>query len=183
MKQLFIVSIILIAGFTACKQQDKYHDSFFEDFNSSTPEYFQHHTGGNGADFTWSFGVDSPTEPETKILSFKIDPEDPAGAGRGPEIISCPTCGRCNINLFDIAEKIEKAVMYSTVPIKIAIMGCVVNGPGEAKEADIGIAGGDGIGILFKKGKVVKKFPQEKLVEILLHEFSEYEKDQKNHKS
>jgi len=88
MKQLFIVSIILIAGFTACKQQDKYHDSFFEDFNSSTPEYFQHHTGGNGADFTWSFGVDSPTEPETKILSFKIDPEDPAGAGRGPEIIS-----------------------------------------------------------------------------------------------
>jgi len=91
---------------------------------------------------------------------------------RGPEIISCPTCGRCNINLFDIAEKVEKAVMFSTVPVKIAIMGCVVNGPGEAKEADIGIAGGDGIGILFKKGKVVKKFPQEKLVEILLHEFS-----------
>ncbi len=97
---------------------------------------------------------------------------------RGPEIISCPTCGRCNINLFDIAEKIEKAVMFSTLPIKIAIMGCVVNGPGEAKEADIGIAGGDGIGILFKKGKVIKKFPQEKLVEILLDAFSEYEKNQ-----
>ncbi|MFH2067153.1 MAG: flavodoxin-dependent (E)-4-hydroxy-3-methylbut-2-enyl-diphosphate synthase [Pseudomonadota bacterium] len=98
---------------------------------------------------------------------------------RGPEIISCPTCGRCNINLFDIAEKIEKALMFSTTPVKIAIMGCVVNGPGEAKEADIGIAGGDGIGILFKKGKVVKKFPQEKLVEILLNELSEYEARQK----
>jgi (E)-4-hydroxy-3-methylbut-2-enyl-diphosphate synthase len=95
---------------------------------------------------------------------------------RGPEIISCPTCGRCNINLFDIAEKVEKAVMFSTVPIKIAIMGCVVNGPGEAREADIGIAGGDGIGILFKKGKVVKKFPQEQLVEVLLSEVAEYEK-------
>ncbi|RPJ82979.1 MAG: 4-hydroxy-3-methylbut-2-en-1-yl diphosphate synthase, partial [Deltaproteobacteria bacterium] len=101
---------------------------------------------------------------------------------RGPEIISCPTCGRCNINLFDIAEKVEKAVMFSTLPIKIAIMGCVVNGPGEAKEADIGIAGGDGIGILFKKGKVIKKFPQEKLVEVLLDAFSEYEKNQADHK-
>lgn len=101
---------------------------------------------------------------------------------RGPEIISCPTCGRCNINLFDIAEKVEKAVMFSTLPVKIAIMGCVVNGPGEAKEADIGIAGGDGIGILFKKGKVIKKFPQEKLVEVLLDAFSEYEKNQADHK-
>ena len=98
---------------------------------------------------------------------------------RGPEIISCPTCGRCNINLFDIAEKIENALLFSTVPIKIAIMGCVVNGPGEAKEADIGIAGGDGIGILFKKGKVIKKFPQEKLVEILLKELAAFEKDLK----
>jgi len=97
----------------------------------------------------------------------------------GPEIISCPTCGRCNIDLFDIAEKVEKAVMFSSLPIKIAIMGCVVNGPGEAKEADIGIAGGDGIGILFKKGKVVKKFPQEKLVEALLKEIANYGKKAK----
>jgi len=97
----------------------------------------------------------------------------------GPEIISCPTCGRCNIDLFDIAEQIEKAVMFSSLPIKIAIMGCMVNGPGEAKEADIGIAGGDGIGILFKKGKVIKKFSQEKLVEILLKEISDYEKNTK----
>jgi (E)-4-hydroxy-3-methylbut-2-enyl-diphosphate synthase len=89
---------------------------------------------------------------------------------RGPEIISCPTCGRCKINLFDIAEQIEKALLTNRLPIKVAIMGCVVNGPGEAKEADIGIAGGDGVGILFKKGEVVKKFPQEKLVGILLEE-------------
>ncbi len=89
---------------------------------------------------------------------------------RGPEIISCPTCGRCKINLFDILNQVETALLTSASTIKIAIMGCVVNGPGEAKEADIGIAGGDGIGILFKKGKVIRKFPQEKLVEVLLNE-------------
>ncbi|MBU1163242.1 MAG: flavodoxin-dependent (E)-4-hydroxy-3-methylbut-2-enyl-diphosphate synthase [Proteobacteria bacterium] len=89
---------------------------------------------------------------------------------RGPEIISCPTCGRCKIDLFDIVEQVDKALLTSTLDIKIAIMGCMVNGPGEAKEADIGIAGGDGKGILFKRGKVIKKFPQEKLVEVLLKE-------------
>ena len=95
---------------------------------------------------------------------------------RGPEIISCPTCGRCNINLFEIAETIEKALLTRIEPIKIAIMGCVVNGPGEAREADIGIAGGDGTGILFKKGKVIKKFPQKQLVDELLKAVDEFEK-------
>ncbi|MBF0117374.1 MAG: flavodoxin-dependent (E)-4-hydroxy-3-methylbut-2-enyl-diphosphate synthase [Desulfobacterales bacterium] len=89
---------------------------------------------------------------------------------RGADIISCPTCGRCGINLFEILETVEKALLTNPLEIKIAIMGCVVNGPGEAKEADIGIAGGDGIGILFKKGKVIKKFPQDKIVEVLLKE-------------
>ena len=98
---------------------------------------------------------------------------------RGPEIISCPTCGRCNINLFDIVEKVEKALLFTASPIKIALMGCVVNGPGEAREADIGIAGGDGTGILFRKGKVVKKFPQEKLVEVLLAEVEKFEENRK----
>jgi len=93
---------------------------------------------------------------------------------RGPEIISCPTCGRCKIDLFDIVERVDKALLTSTLDIKIAIMGCVVNGPGEAREADIGIAGGDGKGILFKKGKVIKKLPQEKLVEVLLEEVNKY---------
>lgn len=94
---------------------------------------------------------------------------------RGPEIISCPTCGRCKINLFEIVEQVERALFLKTMPLKIAIMGCAVNGPGEAKEADIGIAGGDGAGILFKKGKVVKRFPQEKLVDVLLQEVEKYE--------
>jgi (E)-4-hydroxy-3-methylbut-2-enyl-diphosphate synthase len=89
---------------------------------------------------------------------------------RGPDIISCPTCGRCNINLFEIVEQVERQLAAVTAPIKIAIMGCVVNGPGEAREADIGIAGGDGAGILFKHGKVIKKFPQDQLVDVLLRE-------------
>ena len=96
---------------------------------------------------------------------------------RGPEIIACPTCGRCNIALFDIVERVEQALMTTEEPLKIAIMGCVVNGPGEAREVDIGIAGGDGNGVLFRKGKVVKKFAQEKLVDVLLHEVREYVKD------
>jgi len=94
---------------------------------------------------------------------------------RGPEIISCPTCGRCDIDLFDIAERIEKALLFKTVPVKLAIMGCVVNGPGEAREADLGIAGGNGVGILFKKGRIVKKFPEDRLVDVLLEEVERYE--------
>ncbi|QTA92699.1 flavodoxin-dependent (E)-4-hydroxy-3-methylbut-2-enyl-diphosphate synthase [Desulfonema magnum] len=94
---------------------------------------------------------------------------------RGPEIISCPTCGRCKINLFEIVEQVEQALLSSLSPVRLAIMGCVVNGPGEAKEADIGIAGGDGVGILFKKGEVVKKFPQDKLVQVLLEEVEKYD--------
>ncbi|MCP4720248.1 MAG: flavodoxin-dependent (E)-4-hydroxy-3-methylbut-2-enyl-diphosphate synthase, partial [Desulfobacteraceae bacterium] len=89
---------------------------------------------------------------------------------RGPELISCPTCGRCKIDLFKIAEETEKALLERSTKIKVAIMGCVVNGPGEAKEADIGIAGADGRGILFKKGKVFKKVDQDQLVTQLLYE-------------
>jgi len=95
---------------------------------------------------------------------------------RGPEIISCPTCGRCKVDLFNIAEQVESALFTSRADVKVAIMGCVVNGPGEAREADIGIAGGDGNGILFRQGKVVKKFPQADLVPVLLDEVEKYEK-------
>jgi (E)-4-hydroxy-3-methylbut-2-enyl-diphosphate synthase len=94
---------------------------------------------------------------------------------RGPEIISCPTCGRCDIPLFNIVDRVEKALMTRTTPVKLAIMGCVVNGPGEAREADIGVAGGNGVGILFKKGKVVKKFPEDRLVEVVLEAVDEFE--------
>ena len=94
---------------------------------------------------------------------------------RGPDIISCPTCGRCNIDLFDIAEAVEKRVFTMTAPIKIAVMGCVVNGPGEAREADIGIAGGDGKGVLFRKGRVVETLPQEDFIRVLLRELDDIE--------
>lgn len=98
---------------------------------------------------------------------------------RGPELISCPTCGRCKIDLFKIAEEIEKALLERSAQIKVAIMGCAVNGPGEAKEADIGIAGGDGKGILFKKGKVIRKIDQDCLVDQLLQEIDQMTIDQK----
>ncbi len=95
----------------------------------------------------------------------------------GPEIISCPTCGRCGIDLFNVVEQIEKALLTRSTPVKVAIMGCVVNGPGEAKEADIGVAGGVNQGIIFRKGKVVKKVPQDALVDALLKEIDKWEKE------
>lgn len=92
---------------------------------------------------------------------------------RGPEIISCPTCGRCQIDLFGLAEEVERRLMYMTTPIKVAIMGCVVNGPGEAREADVGIAGGKGVGALIKKGEMVRTVPEGELLRTLLSELSE----------
>ncbi len=89
---------------------------------------------------------------------------------RGPEIISCPTCGRCQIDLFGLAEAAEKRLRYLTSPIKVAIMGCVVNGPGEAREADVGIAGGKGVGALIRKGETVRTVPEGELLETLLRE-------------
>ncbi len=96
---------------------------------------------------------------------------------RGPEIISCPTCGRCKFDLFSLAEAAEKELMTRTVPITVAIMGCPVNGPGEAKAADVGIAGGKDAGVLFKKGRVVCKLGQDKLLEALLNAVDEFEED------
>ncbi|MDR9502263.1 MAG: flavodoxin-dependent (E)-4-hydroxy-3-methylbut-2-enyl-diphosphate synthase [Desulfurivibrionaceae bacterium] len=89
---------------------------------------------------------------------------------RGPELISCPTCGRCQINLFGLAEKVEAYIQTMKTPLKIAVMGCVVNGPGEAKEADIGLAGGNGFGIIFKKGQLYKKVPEADLFEVFIKE-------------
>jgi (E)-4-hydroxy-3-methylbut-2-enyl-diphosphate synthase len=89
---------------------------------------------------------------------------------RGPEIISCPTCGRCEIDLFGLVDKVESALSGIEASPRVAIMGCVVNGPGEAKEADVGIAGGRGKGILFRKGEIIKKVPEDKLAETLIRE-------------
>jgi len=88
----------------------------------------------------------------------------------GIEFISCPTCGRTQINLISIAEKVENRLSNCNKNIKVAIMGCVVNGPGEAREADIGIAGGRGEGLIFKKGEIIKKVREEDLVEELIRE-------------
>ena len=89
---------------------------------------------------------------------------------RGPEIVSCPTCGRCEIDLPALVERVEKEICNMIESPKVAIMGCVVNGPGEAREADVGIAGGRGKGILFKKGRIVKKVPEHELADVLIKE-------------
>lgn len=89
---------------------------------------------------------------------------------KGIEFISCPTCGRTQINLIEIAERVEAALEDVEAPLKVAVMGCAVNGPGEAREADIGIAGGVGEALLFKKGEIVRKIPEDRVVEELVAE-------------
>ena len=91
-------------------------------------------------------------------------------ARRGPEIISCPTCGRCEIDLLAIVEEVKRRMPDDAPPVQIAVMGCVVNGPGEAAEADLGIAGGKGFGYLFARGKKLRKVSAERLVDELLAE-------------
>lgn len=89
---------------------------------------------------------------------------------RGVEIISCPTCGRTEINLLDLAEAAEKRLGHIKTPVKVAIMGCVVNGPGEAREAEVGIAGGKGVGILFRQGEIIRKVKEQELLDELVRE-------------
>ena len=86
------------------------------------------------------------------------------------EIVSCPTCGRTRINMIEIAGKVTELLADCQKPLKVAVMGCAVNGPGEAREADIGIAGGDGCGLIFKKGEIIRKVSEDKLVEELMNE-------------
>ncbi|CAB3392442.1 flavodoxin-dependent (E)-4-hydroxy-3-methylbut-2-enyl-diphosphate synthase [Kyrpidia spormannii] len=94
-------------------------------------------------------------------------------AADSPVIVSCPTCGRCAIDLIGIANRVEREIADLKVPLKVAVMGCAVNGPGEAREADIGIAGGRGEGLLFKKGEVVRKVSEDQIVDVLLAEIRE----------
>ncbi len=88
----------------------------------------------------------------------------------GPTIISCPTCGRCEIDIISMTKKVERAVRNVKAPIHIAVMGCVVNGPGEARYADVGIAGGKGYGLLFRKGEIIGKVKEKDLIKALLNE-------------
>ena len=92
----------------------------------------------------------------------------------GIEVVSCPTCGRTRINLIDLAGKVEKMVSGYDLDLKLAVMGCVVNGPGEAKKADLGIAGGDGCGVLIKHGEIIKKVPEEELLDTLRYELDNW---------
>lgn len=93
----------------------------------------------------------------------------------GIEVVSCPTCGRTQIDLIGLANQVEKMVEDIPLTIKVAVMGCVVNGPGEAREADIGIAGGNGEGLLIKKGQVIKKVPEGELLQVLREELLHWE--------
>jgi (E)-4-hydroxy-3-methylbut-2-enyl-diphosphate synthase len=96
---------------------------------------------------------------------------------RGPELISCPTCGRTKIDLFGLAEEVERFVQTMVSPLKVAVMGCVVNGPGEAKQADIGVAGGNGVGIIFKKGKIWKKVDENELMAVFIAELKKMDQE------
>ncbi len=92
------------------------------------------------------------------------------GMGGGAELVSCPTCGRTKIDLIPLAKRVEELLETVDKPIKVAVMGCAVNGPGEAREADIGIAGGNGEGIIFKKGEILRKVPEDRLFDELKRE-------------
>ena len=118
---------------------------------------------------------------DTIRVSLTADPvEEVAAAKRilqaagirksGPDLISCPTCGRTKYDMIPIAREVERRLQGCTKPITVAVMGCAVNGPGEARSADVGIAGGDGEGLLFRKGEILYKVPQDKLVDALMAE-------------
>ncbi len=92
----------------------------------------------------------------------------------GPEIVSCPTCGRCEIDLIPIADEITRRLQDVRTPVKVAVMGCVVNGPGEARDADFGVAAGRGVGVLFAKGQPLRKVPEDQIVDALMAEIAAF---------
>lgn len=113
--------------------------------------------------------VSLTAEPIKEVYAAK-DILKACGLYEGAEIVSCPTCGRTKIDLISLASEVEKLLANVKNPIKVAVMGCVVNGPGEAREADIGIAGGDREGLIFKKGEILRKVPEEMLLSELKKE-------------
>jgi (E)-4-hydroxy-3-methylbut-2-enyl-diphosphate synthase len=148
------------------------------------------HIGITEAGTTWSGTVKSAVGLGTLLyeglgdtlrVSLTGDPVEEVKVGweilkslelreHGPVFVSCPTCGRCQIDLIGVAEEVEQRLHDLPRKITVAVMGCVVNGPGEAREADVGIAGGKGQGLLFRKGEVVRKVPQEQLADALVEE-------------
>ena len=113
-------------------------------------------------------------DPVEEIKSAKLILRTLGLRTGGIEVVSCPTCGRTNIDLIGLANQVETMVQEYDLPIKVAVMGCAVNGPGEAKEADLGIAGGIGEGLLIKKGEIVKKVPESALLETLKYELDHW---------
>ena len=113
-------------------------------------------------------------DPVKEVETAKIILKTLGLRNGGIEIVSCPTCGRTKIDLIGLASQVEKMASGYDLDIKVAVMGCVVNGPGEAKEADIGIAGGDGCGVLIKHGEIVKKVAEDELLETLKYELDHW---------
>lgn len=114
-------------------------------------------------------------EPEKEVEVGKEILRSLSLASRAVELIACPTCGRLEVDLFKITRELEDALAHIKKPVKIAILGCVVNGPGEASEADIGIAAGQGVGILYRKGEVVRKIKEEEIVQTIIDEVEAFQ--------
>jgi (E)-4-hydroxy-3-methylbut-2-enyl-diphosphate synthase len=113
-------------------------------------------------------------EPEREVEVGKEILRSLSLASRNVEIIACPTCGRLEIDLFKVTRELEEALAHVKKPVKIAILGCVVNGPGEASEADIGIAAGQGVALLYRKGQLIKRIKEEEIVATLLEEVANF---------
>lgn len=125
---------------------------------------------------------------DTMRVSLTANPVDEVRVGfeilkslglrrHGVNFVSCPTCGRCRINLIGVAEEVERRLRNIDAPLTVAVMGCVVNGPGEAREADVGIAGGQGEGLLFRNGEVVRKVPESEMADALVAEVEKMARD------
>jgi (E)-4-hydroxy-3-methylbut-2-enyl-diphosphate synthase len=114
-------------------------------------------------------------EPEREVEVGKEILRSLSLASRNVEIIACPTCGRLEIDLFKVCRELEEALAHIKKPVKIAILGCVVNGPGEASEADIGIAAGQGVAILYRKGEMIKRIKEEEIVQTLIEEVNAFQ--------
>ena len=148
------------------------------------------HVGVTEAGTTWAGSIKSAVGlgallydgiGDTLRVSLTGDPVEEVRVGwqilkalelrqHGPVFISCPTCGRCQIDLISVAEEVEQRLNNLSAPLTIAVMGCVVNGPGEAREADLGIAGGKDMGLLFRKGEIIQRLPQSELADALVAE-------------
>ena len=114
--------------------------------------------------------VSLTADPVEEVIAAKKILQAAGIRKSGPDLISCPTCGRTKYDMITIAREVERRLQGCTKPITVAVMGCAVNGPGEARSADVGIAGGDGEGLLFRKGEILYKVPQDKLVDALMAE-------------